>query len=58
MCLFPLAVAKNAELEAAAASGQTSVKYLLSDGTTLEIPMGTEMVVNPLNNQVYKVGLW
>jgi hypothetical protein len=52
-----LAIAKQAEMEAAAASGNSSASHVLQDGTTLMIPQGAEWVVHPGTNVTYHV-MW
>ncbi len=50
-----LSVARQAELEAAAASGDTTVEVHLDGGGTMMVPLGEEHVVNPNTGVHYEV---
>ncbi|KAG1680746.1 hypothetical protein FOA52_008079 [Chlamydomonas sp. UWO 241] len=53
-----LNIAKAAELEEAARNGDRKpVDVLLPDGTTLQVPIGSETVINPATGAAYKL-LW
>lgn len=50
-----LTIAKEAELDAAAREGKTTMDVTVSDGTTLQVPLDAEYVINPDSRQIYKV---
>ncbi|GIL78966.1 hypothetical protein Vretimale_187 [Volvox reticuliferus] len=50
-----LNIARKAEMEAAAASGQAFVKHTMDDGSKLQIPLGAELVAHPTTKIMYQV---
>ncbi|EFJ52653.1 hypothetical protein VOLCADRAFT_85850 [Volvox carteri f. nagariensis] len=50
-----LNIARKAEMEAATAAGKSSVTHVMDDGSKLQIPIGAELVANPVTKVTYKV---
>ncbi|KXZ51812.1 hypothetical protein GPECTOR_11g253 [Gonium pectorale] len=50
-----LNIARRAEMEAAAVSGQRDVTHTMDDGTRMQIPIGAELVAHPQTGVHYKV---
>ncbi|PNW72975.1 hypothetical protein CHLRE_14g613950v5 [Chlamydomonas reinhardtii] len=50
-----LNIARAAEVEAAASSGNTEVTHVLDDGSRLKIPVGAELVGHPTTGAAYRV---